>query len=90
MAAGSGDILGLGLPSSGLRINLPNFPTCHPSTNGLGRTLRTFGKNSQPDTPHKNGLALLSLLSTCHPSAILDSATLVADTLSVAVIDMQI
>ena len=35
------------------KMDSPNFPTCHPSTNGLGHTLRTFRKIYQPDTPQK-------------------------------------
>ena len=50
-----------------------------------------FEKISQPDTPRKNGLALLSLLSNLPPLSYNGlSHTRSADALSVAVIDMQI
>ena len=39
----------------------PTSPTCHPSTNGLGHTPRTFRKIYQPDTSRKNGLSLMNM-----------------------------
>ena len=53
-------------------MDSPNFPTCHPSTNGLSHTQRTFRKIYQPDTPRQKWTRPTSptpqLPLTCHPS----------------------
>ena len=36
-----------------VKWTLPTSPACHPSTNGLSHTQRTFRKIYQPDTPRK-------------------------------------
>ena len=65
------------------KMDLPNCPTCHPSTNGLGRTPRTFRKKIPNLTPLvKMDSPYCHYFPTCHPSAIMDSATLVRDALS--------
>ena len=65
------------------KMDSPNFPTCHPSTNGLGRTPRTFRKKFPNLTPLvKMDSPYCHYFPTCHPSAIMDSATLVGDALS--------
>ena len=65
------------------KMDLPNCPTCHPSTNGLGRTPRTFRKKFPNLTPLvKMDSPYCHYFPTCHPSAIMDSATLVGDALS--------
>ena len=58
-----------------VKWTLPTSPACHPSTNGLSHTQRTFRKIYQPDTPRKNGLAQLPLPAT---PQLMDSATLSA------------